>query len=466
MHPNPSFASGGAAPAVQPRAAGRPCGDQIPLVELCGWGRYPVVRGRQIEGEDLERITRDSALSRGLARSYGDASLPAGEDQIVSRTVRADRMISFDESTGVLRAEAGLSLAALNDWSLPRGWFTPVTPGTKFVTLGGMVAADVHGKNHHVNGCFGEHVAALRMRVADGRILEVTEESEPDLFRATLGGMGLTGHILEVAVRLEKIASPWIWQESEQAPDLEALIERLQAAGKTWPMTVTWSDLMQRGRHLGRGVLIRGRWAEPHEARQPYRRRSLRVAVPFDLPDFVLNPLTIGAFNQLNFWKHGGGVKRGIVHTDPFFYPLDAVHDWNRIYGRRGFTQYQCVLPVHGSLAPHRKFAERLVRGGGGYLVVIKDSGPEGKGMLSFMKPGITFAVDIPVGPDTQRLVDSLNEIVLEGGGRIYLAKDAFTRGEHYRAMDPRADRFLAVRRKWDPAGRLRSALSVRIFGE
>jgi decaprenylphospho-beta-D-ribofuranose 2-oxidase len=435
------------------------------VTEISGWGRYPVVLGREVHCENLEWSSRHAALSRGLGRSYGDASLPAAEQDILNVTTLADRFLAFDEGTGVIRAEAGLSLQKLNEWSLRRGWFVPVTPGTQYVTLGGMAAADVHGKNHHVAGCFGEHITAMRVRVPDGRMLELSEAYEPELFRATIGGMGLTGHILEVALRLERVPSPWIWQESERVADFEVLVQRLQEAGRSWPFTVVWADALSTGRQLGRGVLIKGRWAQPGEARSDFRYGKSGLPIPITCPDWFLAPPAVRAFNRMKYAMHGAKVRTELLHPVSFFYPLDVVLFWNRLYGKRGFTQYQCVLPVRGSLEPHQRLLRKVVAGGGAFLCVIKDCGPEGRGMLSFPKPGISFALDMPVRPGMQALVDELNEIVAAEGGRIYLAKDAFTRPQHFRAMEPRLDTWLPLRHKWDPEGRVRSALSERVFG-
>jgi FAD/FMN-containing dehydrogenase len=430
-----------------------------------------VIEARERRGEDLERITKDITLTRGLGRSYGDASLPPADDHTVAATTLADRVLSFDPETGIVRTEAGLPLWRLNRLFLPHNWFTPVTPGTHSVTLGGMVAADVHGKNHHAAGCFGEHVRSLRMRVASGRIIECSEDTDADLFRATLGGMGLTGHILEAEFQMQRTSSPWIWQESERLNSFESVLERLQEAGKTWPYTVCWADFLGRGERLGRGVLQKGRWAEPAEVRAagraefPRWRRTLEV--PFPLPDWALQRWMAEVFNLLVFWQHGAKMKTGIVHPEAFFYPLDIIRRWNRLYGKRGFTQYQCVLPPPASHPRHRQLLEILRRKRADvFLCVVKDCGPEGKGMISFPKPGISYALDLPVSDQTQGVVDTLNEHVVAEGGRIYLAKDAFTRPQHYRAMEPRLDAWLAVRRKWDPKARLKSAQSVRVFGD
>lgn len=435
---------------------------------LSGWGRHPLVDARELTSENLTAITGSAVLTRGLGRSYGDASLPVSGDRCVANSRLADRLIAFDPETGVLRAEAGLSLARLIEIFLPRRWFTPVTPGTQFVTLGGMVAADVHGKNHHRDGCFGGHVTALTVQVADGRIIECSETHEPALFLATLGGMGLTGHILEVEFRLKPVPSPWIWAESERQPDLDRLIACLKASSAAWPYTVCWMDGLSTGAATGRGIVMRGRWAEPAEAPAHFPRKRTMLPVPFTLPNWFLQPAAIRAFNAFTYRRHGGRLARGIVHPQTFFYPLDALRDWNRFYGVRGFTQYQCVLPASG---PHPSLHKLLqimrVAGGRPYVCVVKDCGPACKGMLSFPRPGITFALDFPIdGARTQRLVDALNELVIAEGGRVYLAKDAFTRAEHFRAMEPRLERWNQVRRAWDPDGKLRSALSVRLLGD
>jgi decaprenylphospho-beta-D-ribofuranose 2-oxidase len=436
--------------------------------KFTGWGRYPVVEGLEIRSEDLRASTVGASLSRGLGRSYGDSSLPAADDLPVVDTTMADRLLEFDPEEGILRAEAGLSLWRLNRLFLRRGWFVPVSPGTQFVTLGGMVASDVHGKNHHVDGCFGEHVRALKLRVADGRIVECSDEHEGELFRATLGGMGLTGHILEVEFPMRRIPSPWIWGESRRIPNLDAMIAGLKEAAATWPMTVGWVDCLARGESLGRGILMKGRWAEKEEAPDEAPPPKRRFRVPLQLPSFVLCRAGMKAFNLLYYYKHYQRVRRGIEHPDAFFYPLDALDDWNLIYGKRGFTQYQCVLPHADDNGPARRFLDLFTSAGGrAFLCVIKDCGPEGKGMLSFPRPGISIAMDFPIHPrKTQPFVDRLNELVLAEGGRIYLTKDGFTRPEHFRAMEPRLEAFNAVRRKWDPLGKLRSAQSVRLLGD
>ncbi|HKA16655.1 MAG TPA: FAD-binding oxidoreductase [Myxococcota bacterium] len=434
------------------------------MKEISGWGRYPVVRAHEHEAEDLEAASADAALSRGLGRSYGDASLPARGTALCTRC--ADRILSFDAETGILRAEAGLSLRALNEIFPARGWATPVSPGTQYVTLGGMVASDVHGKNHHVAGCFGEHVRALRMRVGDGRVLEIDDASEPDLFRATLGGMGLTGHVLEVEVQLERIPSCWIRGRTERVQDFDELIAALRSASARSPFAAAWVDTTARGRSLGRGIVTSGRYAEQHEAPAAPPRARERLAVPFDLPGWVMDSWSIQLFNTLWFRTHRGHSGDRIVHPQAFFYPLDGIRHWNRLYGRRGMVQYQCVVPGRDGGGVFRRLLEVVSRMGGASPVsVIKDCGAEGKGTLSFPMAGMSLALDFPYRAEhTQAVVDALNELVIEAGGRIYLSKDALTRRHHFAAMEPRLARWNEVRRKWDPDRRLASALAQRLL--
>jgi decaprenylphospho-beta-D-ribofuranose 2-oxidase len=437
---------------------------QHPFSSLAGWGRLGVP-GREQVAEDLERVTRGAVLCRGLGRSYGDSSLPARPDDKVVNTRLANRVLAFDTDSGVLRAEAGLSLAELNRLFLPRGHFTPVTPGTKFVTLGGMVASDVHGKNHHREGCFGAHVRALRIRLASDDIVEASPTEHADLFYATIGGMGLLGHVLEVEFTLHRVPSSFIWMESERVGDIDEFIAALSAAAPRWPMTMGWIDCLTRGGSLGRGILMAGRWATAEEAKAARHHTTAERTLPFELPNWALNPFTTHAFNAAYYWHHMDQRRTALVEPQLFFYPLDAVLQWNRIYGPRGFTQYQCVLPRGSSVV--REFMERLTRlGGASPLCVIKDCGPEGRGLLSFPLEGTSIAVDMAVSADTQRIVDRLNEFVIAAGGRIYLTKDRFTRAEHFRAMEPRLPAFMAARDTWDPARRLRSAQSQRLFGD
>ena len=436
------------------------------LVPLVGWGRQLTVEAQVVAGPDLQRITRDAALCRGLGRAYGDAALPSpGSTRPVAHTVMADRILAFDQSTGLIRVEAGLRLLDLNRLFLHRGWFTPVTPGTQYVTVGGMVAADVHGKNHHVHGTFSQHIRSLTIRVGDGRVVVASPQVEPELFWATTGGMGLTGHILEVAFQMEKIASPWIYEESERFGDLQSTFDALNRDSEKWPMTVSWIDTSARGASLGRGMVIRGRWATPDEAPAEPPRPRRAPSVPDVFPNGVMNRTTIRIANALWYAKHGSKPRKHVVAPEDFFYQLDMATEWNRFYGRRGFTQYQCVLP--SSVELYRDVLERFQQlGGSSFITVFKDCGEQGPGLLSFPQRGTSLAVDIPVTAGTPRLVAELNAMVVANGGRIYLAKDSYSWTGAFQQMYPRLDEFRRVRRRFDPDGRICSAQSVRLFGD
>ena len=432
---------------------------------LSGWGRLSVP-GQELRSEDLDRLTRDAVLTRGLGRSYGDSSLPPGSHPIVVATPLADRILSFDDRTGVLRAESGYSLHSLYHDFLPRHWFTPVTPGTQFVTLGGMVAADIHGKNHHVEGTIGRHVRAIRLRVATGDIVECSRTQEPDLFRATIGGMGLTGHILEIELQLSRVPSPWIWGEMLRVANIDEYLDVLKTSASEWPFTMGWIDCLSQGPSMGRGVLQRGRWATASEAPRDFPRPLIRVPIPIVCPAWVMG-YTVGKIFNEGYYRWNRTKRARIVHPETFFYPLDTLIHWNRLYGRRGFTQYQCVLPDAAGRSAVRQLLELLTgQGAASFLCVIKDCGEQGEGLLSFPLKGTSIALDLPVRDNTQAVIDKLNEFVIGAGGRIYLAKDAFTRAEHFRAMEPRLPEWMVIRRRWDPAGRLRSAQSVRLFGD
>jgi FAD/FMN-containing dehydrogenase len=330
-----------------------------------------------------------------------------------------------------------------------------------------MVASDVHGKNHHVEGCFGRHVRQLRMRLADDSIVDCGPDQNADLFHATVGGMGLLGHILEVEFTMARVTRPWIVIESERVPSIGDFLAALERAAPRWPMTMGWIDCLSGGGSMGRGILMAGRWALPDEAPAEMARLPRSKRMPIDLPNWALNPLTARAFNMAYYWKHLRRHAKAVTSPEPFFYPLDAIHEWNRAYGSRGFTQYQCVIPRAAGAAAVREFMALLTKlGGASPLCVIKDCGEQGPGLLSFPMAGTSIAIDMAVSPGIQRTVDKLNEFVIATGGRIYLTKDRFTRPEHFRAMEPRLEKFLAAREKWDPQRRIRSAQSVRVLGD
>ena len=430
---------------------------------LSGWGRV-FGPGREVASEDLDAITRGVGLTRGLARSYGDSSLPHPSDGVVASSRLADRILSFDEATGVVRAESGFSLLQINRTFWQRGFAAPVAPGTQFITLGGMVSSDVHGKDHHATGGFGSHVSALRMRLASGDIVTASRTENADLFKAAIGGMGLLGHILDVTFKMPRIPSPWVAIETERMKDLDAYLAGLKDAAKRFPFTMGWIDTLGASGPLGRGILMRGRWAEAHEARPGVPQPLQRPGLPFVLPEFAISRFTVSAFNSLYYAVHPSTMRRKVEHPETFFYPLDAIRNWNRLYGRSGFTQYQCVIPESAGPEGVKSFVSLLQRtGGSSMLSVIKDCGDEGEGLLSFPMRGTSVALDLPARDGVQSIVDTLNAHLIELGGRIYLTKDRFTRAADYRKMDKRIDAWRAVKEKYDPQGRLRSAQSARL---
>jgi decaprenylphospho-beta-D-ribofuranose 2-oxidase len=396
--------------------------------------------------------------------------VPAASGSLVLETVRADRVVAFDHDRGTLTCEAGLSIAEILRVFLPRGWFPPVTPGTKFVTVGGCVACDVHGKNHHRDGSFGRFIDRLVLQVADGSVVECGPSLQRELFLATVGGMGLTGLIAEVTLRLQPVESAWMVVESEPVPGLGAMLDGLRDAGKGWPYTVGWLDCLARGAALGRGILMRGRHASRTEAPAAAPPEPRRLTVPLDAPEWLLSPILMRGFNATYYWGHTRrthGAGRPVPYHG-FFYPLDAIGGWNRLYGRRGFLQYQCVVPRAAGAPAVAELLERVVEAGtASFLAVIKDCGPESDAYLSFPLEGTTLALDLPYrGPRTETLVHELNATVIAAGGRVYLAKDAVTRPEDFARMVPRLAEWRKVRDRWDPEHRFRSAQSVRVLGD
>lgn len=442
---------------------------------LGGWGRTPVSSAEVIDadrhtalavvrGPDPGRGT----IARGLGRAYGDAALNGGGQ--VLRLVSAAVDVVPDPDTGRITVDAGLSLDALMRSCVPRGWFVPVTPGTRQVTVGGAVAAHVHGKNHHVDGSFGAHVRSFRLLVADGRVLDVTPASDPDLWWATIGGMGLTGVLVDVTLDLLPIETSRLLVDTERHQDLDALLAAMDEGDHRYRYSVAWIDLAATGRSLGRSVLTRGDHATAEDVtatveesqRRAFAPRRLATVPPL-LPN-VLTPLGVRAFNE---WWFRRAPRRRVAEVQSiarFFHPLDAVADWNRLYGPRGFVQYQFVVPPDRT-DTMRRVVERIVSSGhASFLAVLKRFGPGDAAMLGFPCEGWTLALDLPAGsPGLDRLLRTLDALVLEAGGRHYLAKDATATPETIRAGYPELDRWLDVRRRIDPEGRFVSDLARRL---
>ena len=441
-------------------------------MRLSGWGRYPVLDCRLERlrgGEGLSGLLNRSntLIARGNGRSYGDAAL---NPDLTLSMLAMDRMQAFDAENGLLTCEAGVLLADVLDTFVPRGWFPPVVPGTKFVTVGGMIAADVHGKNHHRDGSFGAHVESLTLVTADGKVRECSRSEHADLFRATVGGMGLTGVILSASFRLKPIETAFMMAETVPTRDLDETMALFEES-RDRPYSVAWIDCLARGTKLGRSLVSRGtfmgRGSLPSRlVREPLCPAPVgRLTVPFDAPSVLLNRASIGLSNAL-YYRHGQ-VRGGMhpIHFDPFFFPLDGVTAWNRLYGRRGFVQYQCVLPRAESPAGIAALLGHVAATGqGSFLAVLKLLGPEGEGIMSFPMEGYTLALDFPMRHGTLALLNALDDITHRHGGRVYLAKDACCTPERMREGYPRRGDFDAIRTEAaGPSPKFVSALSRRL---
>ncbi len=440
--------------------------------ELEGWGRYPVAeqrcarpeRRREVR-EAIEERDGESVLAYGLGRSYGDAALNDRGRAIL--TERLDRMLGFDPEEGWLKVEAGVSLEEIIETFLPRGYFPPVVPGTQFVTVGGAVGCNIHGKNHHVAGCFGDHVRRLEMLTADGEVVTCDRETHPELFEATVGGMGLTGLILSAELQLRPVESPAIELESIRVDNLDEFFE-VSAESGDYTHTVSWIDCVASGDAMGRGIFMRGGHAPAgtEVKKGAFERlaetiKSVADGRPLE-SNLWLNQATIRLFNEVFFRKEPAGVTERTEGYESFFFPLDSVDHWNHIYGDRGFLQWQCVVPEQEAI---RAILEAITETSmGSFLAVIKEFGDRTHGGLSFPEPGVTLALDFPnYGEPLLELLDRLDELVVEAGGRVYLGKDARLSRENFRQMYPEWEEWKAVRDEWDPEGVFQSDLGRRL---
>lgn len=428
---------------------------------LSGWGRYPQVAtqvARPDRYAELVKLAQGAALARGHGRAYGDAAVSASGTTVLM--TRLNRFLAFDAATGLLSAEAGVSLDEILQVVLPQGWFLPVTPGTRFVTLGGAVAADVHGKNHHHVGSFSAFVQEIELFTAQGA-LRCSPSSNAQVFWATVGGMGMTGLIGEVTLQLKRIPSGDMQVQHRPAANLAEAFALMESAELDDEYTVAWIDCLASGKHLGRSVFMRGHHAEG--AVSPGLKPA-RLKMPIDLPGVALNRYSVKAFNA--FYYRWEGRKQQTFRCDiaPFFYPLDGIRDWNRLYGKKGFVQYQFVLPPETAARGLEAVLTRLsLSGNASFLAVLKRFGAAGSGLLSFPMPGYTLALDLPLRHDTLALLDTLDAVVLDHGGRVYLAKDARLAAASLPAMYPQLDAWRDLRRQLDPEGLFVSALGRRL---
>ena len=425
--------------------------------KITNWGNFPVVE-KEIKSEDSLQKIKDFVLShkeviaRGNGRCYGDASL--GEN--IFSTKRLNKFIGFDKIEGVLECESGVLLSDILEISVPQGYFLNVTPGTKFVSVGGAIASDVHGKNHHSEGCFSEYVLEFKLMKENAEVITCSREENTEDFWATVGGMGLTGIILSAKIKLKNIETAYIRQESIKADNLDEIFQLFEES-EGWLYNVAWIDCLQKGENIGRSILMRGYHAlreelPPKLHKNPLKNpRKIMPTIPFYFPSWVLNSFTIKIFNWLYYNKQTKKSVEGFVHYEPFFYPLDVINEWNKIYGKKGFIQYKMVIPKEKGKEGMRKILETIAdSGNGSFLAVLKLFGKNNpKAYNSFPMEGYTLALDFKVNNKLKYLVEELDKIVEEFGGRIYLTKDSMSNPKltnYLRNVD--SPKFVSLQRK------------------
>ena len=406
------------------------------IQKVTNWGNFPVVE-KEIKSEDsIEKIkdfvrNNNEVIARGNGRCYGDASL----SEHIFSTKRLNKFISFDRLNGIIECESGVLLSQILEIIVPQGYFLYVTPGTKFISVGGAIASDVHGKNHHAEGCFSEYVEAFSLLNENSEVITCSRTENTDKFWATIGGMGLTGIILSAKFKLKNIETAYIRQESIKAQNLDEIFKLFEES-ESWTYNVAWIDCLQTGKNIGRSILMRGEHAFKHELPKKLQQNPLRLKqkfipkVPFYFPDFMLNKWSVRLFNYLYFNKQKRKEIKNFVDYETFFYPLDVVNDWNKIYGKKGFIQYQMVIPKEKGKAGMKKILETIAKSGNGsFLAVLKLFGKENPSAYnSFPLEGYTLALDFKVNPKLAKLVADLDEIVEEFSGRIYLTKDSMSK--------------------------------------
>jgi len=434
-------------------------------MQLSGWGRAVAAEVRAWRPERQSAVRdilgtgrQDGVIAFAGGRSYGDAPLNDGGDVILTR--RLDRIVAADWTTGEVACEPGVAIGDLMRVALKRGYAVPVSPGTGFATVGGAIANDVHGKNHDRHGSFGDHLEWIDLMLPTGELRRVTPDGQPDLFAATVGGIGLTGIILGAGLKLRAVKSNAVLMKETPARDLESFLAMQEEARARHTYVVGWIDATARGRALGRGILEAADESDDPIDAEPGPRRRM----PVEMPGFAMNRLSVGIFNALYYHRIP---RRGRERNAPlmqFLYPLDAIEDWNRLYGRRGFYQFQCVLPDAESPAGLRRLMEEISAAGtGSFLAVLKTLGGEGRGHLSFPLRGYTLALDFPAKPGVTELLGRLERVTLDHGGRIYLAKDAVMTPESFAAMYPRLGELRAVLDGIDPDRVMESDMARRL---
>lgn len=430
------------------------------LTKISGWGNYPQQEAQLLtptSHKSLKSIVRqdDGFIARGMGRSYGDSA----NSTKVLQTLYFDHLIEFNEVTGVLKAEASISLREILKVIVPKGWFLPVTPGTSYVTLGGAIAGDVHGKNHHVAGTFGQHVKSISMMLGTGEFITVSPQENNDLFYATCGGMGLTGIIISATIKLLPIQSSYINQRTIKASCIEEACEAFEKNSSA-SYSVAWIDCLSKGKSLGRSVLMLGDHADQGDLDIDLKQK---ISIPITTPSVFLNSASIKAFNNI-YWLRSKHNQNQKISLAPYFYPLDKVGSWNKLYGKKGFLQFQCVLPKKHGVRNMRKLLTEISKTReGSFLAVLKQFGPANDNLLSFPAEGYTLALDFKLSSSTLNTFTRLEEIVLDMGGRLYLAKDAVMQEKTFKASYPNWKKFEAVREKYGAIGKFSSSQSKRL---
>ena len=433
-------------------------------MEFNGWGRYPKIQAKLVEPIDsftIKGLLKECAgkgqlIAQGARRSYGDSCL--AENIVGSRFL--DNFISFDRNNGTIACGAGVTLDQILEISVPAGWFLPVLPGTRFVTAGGAIASDVHGKNHHTDGCFSSFVNSITLMLASGEIVQCGSGMNDALFHATCGGMGLTGIILQASLKLERISSAFIEQRTEIAGNLDEILELFDKYADS-KYSVAWIDCLARGSKLGRSVLLTGE----HTTRGDLVNWDrTKVSAPSRSPGFLINRHSMKLFNNVYYALQKSGRRDNILHYRDYFFPLDWIRHWNRLYGKAGFIQYQFVVPQASAKESLTAVLREISsQGKGSFLSVLKKMGAENNNYLSFPMAGYTLALDFKVEDSLFPLLDRLDQIVMDGGGRVYLAKDARMKESMFKQTYPRWQQFCQVRQDVDPTSLFGSLQSRRL---
>ncbi|HXS35431.1 MAG TPA: FAD-binding oxidoreductase [Flavipsychrobacter sp.] len=438
--------------------------------KIANWGNYPAIESEEVQFTSISELknivtSNATAIARGNGRCYGDASLSSN---VTISTLKFDKVLDFDTKEGIFECQAGVMLDQILEIIVPEGWFLPVTPGTKFITVGGAVASDVHGKNHHIDGAFSKHVIELKIMLSTGEVVTCNKEQNTDLLEATCGGMGLTGVIISVRFQLKKIETAYIKQTKIKVTHLEELLDLFEA-NEHFTYSVAWIDCLKKGNGFGRSVLLMGEHAleeeltEKQMAKGPLKipkRKSF--SFPVNLPSWILNNFTVRLFNFLYYNKNLKKESNSIISYEQFFYPLDSILHWNRGYGKKGFVQYQFVVPLEnkeGLISILNKINEK---GWGSFLAVLKIFGKQ-TDLISFPIQGYTLALDFPVRKNLFEFLHELDQIVLQHGGRIYLSKDARMKSNIFWKGYSNSEEFVSVVKKYNPLTKFQSIQSTRL---